>query len=392
MNRHIDITGERCCENAIYLDNAATTQMAKEVEEAMEPYLRKNFGNASAIYSLGEEAKEVIEGVRIKIAKSLDAKPSEIYFTSGGSESDNWAVKGIAGACKTRGSHIITSRIEHHAILNSCQYLEHLGYEVTYLDVDGEGMVSPGDVAQAVRPGTTLITIMFANNEIGTIEPITQIGRFARECGILFHTDAVQAYAQIPISVRHYPVDLLSASAHKFHGPKGVGFLYIREGIQIPSFIHGGGQEKGKRAGTENVPGIVGMGRAVELAFSDMKKRVERELALRDYLIGRVVHEIPGVRINGHPVKRLPGNVSMSFSGIDGASLLILLDEDGICASGGSACNTGESRISYVIEAIGVSEVYAAGTVRMTLCKDTTRADIDAAVYALKRNIKRLRE
>lgn len=379
-------------DNAIYLDNAATTQMAGAVEEAMRPYLRENFGNASTIYSYGEEAREAVEHARERIAESLDAKPSEIYFTSGGSESDNWAVKGIAGAWKQKGRHIITSRIEHHAVLNSCEYLEHLGYQVTYLDVDREGMVSPEAVLKAVRPDTTLISIMFGNNEIGTIQPVQQIGRIAREHQILFHTDAVQAYAQVPISVRYYPVDLLSASAHKFHGPKGVGFLYVREGIQIPSFIHGGGQEQGKRAGTENVPGIVGMGKAVELAFSDMRKRMRKETMLRNYLMEKVTHEISGVRINGHRTSRLPGNVSMSFAGVDGASLLILLDEDGICASGGSACNTGDSRISYVIEAIGVPESYAPGTIRMTLCGDTTREDIDTAVESLKRNIARLRE
>lgn len=376
----------------IYLDNAATTQVSDAVKEAMEPYVKENFGNASTIYSYGEEARNVMEKARKVIADSLDAKPTEIYFTSCGSEADNWAVKSIAGAYKQKGRHIITSKIEHHAILNSCEYLERLGYHVTYLDVDGKGMVSPESVFQAIRPDTTLITIMFGNNEVGTIEPIMQIGKIAREQNILFHTDAVQAYAQIPISVRHYPIDLLSASAHKFHGPKGVGFLYIREGIKMPSFIHGGSQERGKRAGTENVPGIVGMGKAVEIAFTNMRYRIQRETMLRNYLMEKVVHEIPDVCINGHRTRRLPGNASFSFKGVDGASLLILLDEDGICASGGSACNTGESRISYVIEALGVPEEYAAGTVRMTLCGDTTRADVDAAVESLKRNVERLRE
>lgn len=375
----------------IYLDNAATTQMAEAVEEAMQPYLRENFGNASTIYSYGEEAKEAIEHARKIIADSLEANPSEIYFTSGGSESDNWALKGIAGACKHKGKHIITSKIEHHAVLNSCEYLLRLGYEITYLDVDERGIVSPEAVMDAIRADTILISIMFGNNEIGTIEPIMQIGRIAREHQILFHTDAVQAYAQVPISVKHYPVDLLSASAHKFHGPKGVGFLYVREGIQIPSFIHGGSQEQGKRAGTENVPGIVGMGKAVELAFADMRRRIQRETMLRNYLIERVMHEIPDVRINGHRVQRLPGNVSISFRGIDGASLLILLEEDGICASGGSACNTGEERISYVIKEIRVPDDYAAGTIRMSLCGNTTRQDIDTVVKSLKCNVKKLR-
>ncbi len=375
----------------IYLDNAATTRMSDVVKQAMEPYMDENFGNASTMYGYGEEARGALARVRGAIADTLDAKPSEIYFTSCGSESDNWAVKSIAGALKKKGCHIITSRIEHHAILNSCEYLERLGYEVTYLDVDEYGMVSPEAVMRAVRPDTTLITIMFANNEVGTIEPIMQIGKIAREKQVLFHTDAVQAYAQIPISVRSYPVDALSASAHKFHGPKGVGFLYVREGVQIPSFIHGGGQESGKRAGTENVAGIVGMGKAAEIAFSDMRRRVRKETMLRNYLIEKIMHEIPDVRLNGHRSMRLPGNVNVSFKGLDGASLLILLDEDGICASGGSACNTGEERISYVIEALGVPEEYAAGTVRLTLCGGTTRAEVDAAVESLKRNVERLR-
>ncbi len=375
----------------IYLDHAATTQLSEAVEEAMQPYFQEKFGNASTMYQYGEEAKEAIEHAREQIAASLSAKKSEIYFTSGGSESDNWAVKGIAGALKARGRHIITSKIEHHAVLNSCEYLERLGYRVTYLEVDKDGMISLEELEQAIRQDTTLITIMFGNNEVGTIEPVMEIGRIAREHGVLFHTDAVQAYAQIPISVRQYPVDLLSASAHKFHGPKGVGFLYVREGVPLPSFIHGGSQEQGKRAGTENVSGIVGMGKAAELAMHGMRQRIRRETMLRNYLMEKVTHEIPQTRINGHRTRRLPGNVSMSFAGVDGATLLILLDEEGICASGGSACNTGESRISYVIEALGVPKEYAAGTVRMTLGKDTTRQEIDAAVDSLKRNIALLR-
>ncbi len=375
----------------IYLDHAATTQLSEAVEEAMQPYFQEKFGNASTMYQYGEEAKEAIENAREQIAASLSAKKSEIYFTSGGSESDNWAVKGIAGALKARGRHIITSKIEHHAVLNSCEYLERLGYRVTYLEVDKDGMISLEELEQAIRQDTTLITIMFGNNEVGTIEPVMEIGRIAREHGVLFHTDAVQAYAQIPISVRQYPVDLLSASAHKFHGPKGVGFLYVREGVPLPSFIHGGSQEQGKRAGTENVSGIVGMGKAAELAMHGMRQRIRRETMLRNYLMEKVTHEIPQTRINGHRTRRLPGNVSMSFAGVDGATLLILLDEEGICASGGSACNTGESRISYVIEALGVPKEYAAGTVRMTLGKDTTRQEIDAAVDSLKRNIALLR-
>lgn len=383
---------DRFDKDRVYLDNAATTQMSEEVKKAMEPYLEKNFGNASTVYSYGEEAKKGLVHARQSIARSLGAKPSEIYFTSGGSEADNWAIKCVAGEYKHKGKHIITSRIEHHAVLNSCQYLEELGYEVTYLGVDEKGMVSPESVREAIRPDTSLISIMFGNNEVGTIEPIMQIGEIAREQGVLFHTDAVQAYAQIPIDVRKYPIDLLSASAHKFHGPKGVGFLFIKDGVSLPSFIHGGSQEGGKRAGTENVAGIVGMGRASELAFRDMRSRIHRETMLRNYLLEKVIHEIPEVRINGHRSKRLPGNASFSFRGVDGASLVILLDEDGICASGGSACNTGEERVSYVIRELGVPEEYAPGTIRMSLCGNTKRDDIDRAVESLKKNVKLLRE
>lgn len=376
----------------VYLDNAATTRMAEEAEAAMQPYLVEKFGNASTTYGYGEEAQAAIAHAREVIASSLDARPSEIYFTSGGSEADNWAIKGVAEAYGKYGRHIITSRIEHHAVLNSCHYLEEQGYEVTYLDVDQNGMISLEQLEHAVREDTILISVMFGNNEVGTIEPVMQIGRFARDHRILFHTDAVQAYAQIPISMQQYHIDLLSASAHKFHGPKGVGFLYVRDGVTMPSFIHGGSQERGKRAGTENVPGIVGMGKAVELAFYNMRRRIRREMMLRNYLIEKIMHEIKGVRLNGHPTNRLPGNVNVSFSGVDGASLLILLYEDGICASGGSACNTGEERVSYVIEALGVPDEYAPGTVRMTLSGETTREEIDRAVEALKQNLRKLRD
>lgn len=376
----------------IYLDNAATTQMSERVEKAMEPYLRENYGNASTIYEEGETSKAALEEARKIIARSLEAHPDEIFFTSGGSEADNWVIKGIAGAYKKKGKHIITDRVEHHAVLNSCEYLERLGYEVTYLDVDADGVVSPEKVRNAIRPDTTLVSVMFGNNEVGTIEPILQIGMIAREKGVLFHTDAVQAYAQIPISVQQYPIDLLSASAHKFHGPKGVGFLYIRDGVAIPSFIHGGSQEKGKRAGTENIPGIVGMGEAAKAAMEEMPRKIRHEIMLRNYLIEKVLHEIPGARLNGHRSRRLPGNANFSFYGVEGAALMILLDEDGISASSGSACNTGESRVSYVIEALGVPEEYAPGTIRLTLSGYSTRKEVDAAVLSLKQNIALLRE
>lgn len=376
----------------IYLDNAATTQMSERVEKAMEPYMRENYGNASTIYEEGETSKAALEEARKIVARSLEAHPDEIFFTSGGSEADNWVIKGIAGAYKKKGKHIITDRIEHHAVLNSCEYLERLGYEVTYLDVDADGTVSPEKVRNAIRPDTTLVSVMFGNNEVGTIEPIMQIGMAAREKGVLFHTDAVQAYAQIPISVQQYPIDLLSASAHKFHGPKGVGFLYIRDGVAIPSFIHGGSQEKGKRAGTENIPGIVGMGEAAKAAMEEMPYKIRHEIMLRNYLIEKVLHEIPGARLNGHRNRRLPGNANFSFYGVEGAALMILLDEDGISASSGSACNTGESRVSYVIEALGVPKEYAPGTIRLTLSGYSTRKEIDAAVLSLKQNITLLRE
>ncbi len=375
----------------IYLDNAATTRLSEEVKAAMEPYLGVNYGNASTTYELGQESKSAIEKAREQIAVTLQAKPEEIYFTSGGTEADNWGLKGIAGAYRDKGHHIITSAIEHHAVLNSCEYLEKLGYEVTYLKPNPQGVVSAEQVREAIRPETTLISIMFGNNEVGTIEPIGQIGKVAKEHQILFHTDAVQAYGQIPLSVKKYSIDLLSASAHKFHGPKGVGFLFAREGVVLPSFIHGGGQERGKRAGTENVAGIVGMGKAAELAHAGMYRRMQKEIQLRNYLIERVLHEIPEAKLNGHRTNRLPGNVSVSFKGVEGGALLILLEEDGICASGGSACNTGETRISYVIEALGVPEEYAPGTIRMTLCGDTTKAEIDAAIVSLKKNVAKLK-
>lgn len=375
----------------IYLDHAATTPMSEEVRVAMEPYLKEKYGNASTVYGPGTEARKAVERARELIAETLQAKPSEIYFTSGGSESDNWAVKNLAASYKSKGRHLITSKVEHHAVLNSCEYLQKLGYEVTYLNVDESGRISLEELSVAMREDTTAVSVMFANNEVGTIEPVYQIGKLAREHQVVFHTDAVQAYGQIPVSVQYYQIDLLSASAHKFHGPKGVGFLYIREGIKLPSYIHGGSQERGKRAGTENVAGIVGMGKAAELAHRNMRARIQREIMLRNYLMERVLHEIPDARVNGHRNRRLPGNVSVSFRGVEGASLLILMEEDGICASGGSACNTGESRISYVIEALGVPDDYAPGTVRLTLGKDTTKEEIDCAVESLKKNVGILR-
>lgn len=317
----------------IYMDHAATTEMLPEVRAAMEPYLMEEFGNASTAYDMGQRSRRAIEDARKSIADIMEAAPEEIYFTSGGSESDNWAIKNIAGARKHRGQHIITTAIEHHAVLRSCQFLQELDYDITYLDVDDYGMVDMQRLAESIRGDTILITVMTGNNEIGTLEPIAQIGALAHRNGIVFHTDAVQAVGQIPLSLSRLPVDLLSASAHKFHGPKGVGFLYVKSNQELPSFIHGGSQERGKRAGTENVAGIVGMAKALEVAASEMQTARPRLIRLRNYFCERVLHEIDDVRLNGHPVKRLPGNVNFSFAGIDATSLLILLEEQGICAS-----------------------------------------------------------
>ena len=374
------------------MDHAATTEMLPEVREAMEPYLREEYGNASTSYEMGVRMHDAIEEAREKIAWVIDAQPEEIFFTSGGSESDNWVIKSVAGEKKNSGKHLITTRIEHHAVLRSCQYLESLGYEVTYLDVDDYGLVSAEEVVHALREDTTLVSVMTGNNEIGTIEPIADIGAQLRARGIAFHTDAVQAVGQIPLSMMRLPVDYLSASAHKFHGPKGVGFLYVRRNQDLSSFIHGGSQERGKRAGTENVAGIVGMAQALVIAAQEMPYTRGKLTRLRNYFVERVRHEIPNIRLNGHPYKRLPGNVNFSIEGIDATALLVLLEEDGICASAGSACNTGQTRISHVIEAIRVPEDYAAGSVRFTMGRDTTRRDVDACVDALKRCVIILRQ
>ena len=374
------------------MDHAATTEMLPEVREAMEPYLREEYGNASTSYDMGVRMHDAIEEAREKIEWVIDAQPEEIFFTSGGSESDNWVIKSVAGEKKNSGKHLITTRIEHHAVLRSCQYLESLGYEVTYLDVDDYGLVSAKEVVHALREDTTLVSVMTGNNEIGTIEPIADIGAQLRARGIAFHTDAVQAVGQIPLSMMRLPVDYLSASAHKFHGPKGVGFLYARKNQDLSSFIHGGSQERGKRAGTENVAGIVGMAQALVIAAQEMPYTRGKLTRLRNYFAERVRHEIPNIRLNGHPYKRLPGNVNFSIEGIDATALLVLLEEEGICASAGSACNTGQTRISHVIEAIRVPENYAAGSVRFTMGRDTTRRDVDACVDALKRCVIILRQ
>jgi len=386
--------------NRIYMDNAATTDMLPEVAYAMEPYFIKKYGNASTTYELGTEARRAIELAREEIAASVHAKPTEIFFTSGGSESDNWVIKGMAAARKKEGRHIVTSKIEHHAILHSCQHIEELGYRVTYLDVDRDGVVDVAQLEHLLKKGRkssypldhiTLLSVMYANNEIGTIEPIEELGKLAKHYQIPFHTDAVQAVGQIPISVHRMPIDMLSASAHKFHGPKGVGFLYVREGVHLPSFIHGGGQEKGKRAGTENVAGIVGMAKALSIANQDIERKSREVAGLRNYFYRRLKTEMPDVILNGHKERRLPGNMSVSFKDIPGTALLVLLEEEGIFASAGSACSSGNTTLSHVVQAIHVPKEYAYGTIRFSLGRDTNRAQVDKTIDVLKKSIKILR-
>lgn len=375
----------------IYLDNAATTRCRPEVVEEMLPYFAEHYGNASAVYDFGEKSKEAITKARERIAHNIHARPAEIYFTAGGSESDNWAIKGIAEAYEGKGKHIITSKIEHHAVLHSCEYLERKGYRITYLDVDEYGRISPEDVERAICKDTVLISIMFANNEIGTIEPVAQIGSIARKHGILFHTDAVQAFGQIPIHVDEMNIDMLSASGHKLNGPKGVGFLYVRDGVGLPSYIHGGAQERKRRAGTENIPGIVGLGKAAELAEASMEQRDRRERELRDYLIDRILAEVPYSMVNGDRRERLPGNANFCFSFVEGESLLLMLDMKGICASSGSACTAGSPNPSHVLLAIGLPPEAAHGSLRLTLGHETTKEDIDIAIDEIKDIVKRLR-
>ena len=379
-------------ERLIYLDNAATTKPAPEVVEAMLPYFTERYGNPSSVYGFAAANKEVISQQRDVIAQVLGAKGNEIYFTAGGSEADNWALKATAEAYEGKGNHIITTKIEHHAILHTCEYLEKKGFEVTYLDVDEDGVVKLDELKAAIRPTTILISVMYANNEIGTIQPIREIGEIAQEHGILFHTDAVQAFGQVPIHVDECHIDMLSASGHKLNGPKGIGFLYIRTGVKIRSFVHGGGQERKRRAGTENVPGIVGLGAAVKRAADTMAERTGKETELRDYLINRVLDEIPHCRLNGHRTKRLPNNANFCFRFIDGASLLITLDMKGICGSSGSACTSGSLDPSHVLLAIGLPHEIAHGSLRLTLNEEITKEDIDYVVDSLKEIVGHLRE
>ena len=375
----------------IYLDNAATTKTAPEVVEAMLPYFTEYYGNPSSVYSFASGNKEKINEQRERIAEMLGAAPNEIYFTAGGSESDNWALKATAEAYAEKGKHIITTKIEHHAILHTGEYLQKRGYEVTYLDVDENGLVKLDELEAAIRPDTILISVMFANNEIGTIEPIKEIGAIAKKHGVLFHTDAVQAFGQVPIDVNECQIDMLSASGHKLNGPKGIGFLYIRKGVKIRSFIHGGAQERKRRAGTENVPGIIGLGTAAARAAATMEERAKKEIEMRDYLISRVLDEIPYTKLNGHPEKRLPNNANFSFRFIEGESLLIRLDMAGICGSSGSACTSGSLDPSHVLMAIGLPHEIAHGSLRLTLNEEITREEIDYVVEQLKTIVSDLR-
>ncbi len=375
----------------IYLDNAATTKTAPEVVDAMLPYFTENYGNPSSVYDLAAHSKKAITQSREIIAQAIGAETNEIYFTAGGTEADNWALIATAEAYAEKGKHIITSKIEHHAILHTCQYLEKRGYEISYINVDENGFLKLDELEQSIRPDTILISVMFANNEIGTIQPIKEIGELAKRNGVLFHTDAVQAFGQLPINVDEYHIDMLSASGHKLNGPKGVGFCYIRKGIKIRSLLHGGAQERSRRAGTENVPGIVGLGKATERALRLMDSKTKQETALRDYLIDRVLREIPYTRLNGDRERRLPNNANFSFQFIEGESLLIMLDMKGICGSSGSACTSGSLDPSHVLLAIGLKHEIAHGSLRLTLSEENTKEEMDIVVEQVKAIVEKLR-
>ena len=376
----------------IYMDNAATTRLSSEAFEAMRPFMMEQYANPAGTYSFTNKSNEAMENARAQVASVIGAKSAEIFFTSGGTESDNWALKGAMKANEKKGRHLIISAIEHHAILHSAKALEREGFEVTVLPVDADGVVAPESVEAAIRPDTVLVSIMAANNEIGTIEPLEAIGEIAHRHGVLFHTDAVQAFGHIPLDVEKMHIDMLSVSAHKFHGPKGVGFLYIRKGVKIRSFVHGGAQERSRRAGTENIPGIVGLGAAVERAMRIMDSKTRKEIELRDYLIGRLENEIPHCWLNGHRTKRLPNNINFSFLFIEGESMLIMLDMKGICASSGSACTSGSLDPSHVLLAIGLKHEEAHGSLRLTLSEESTKEEMDIVAEEVKKIVQRLRD
>lgn len=375
----------------IYMDNSATTPVKKEVLEEMLPYFSERYGNPSSVYSLGSHSKVAVENAREKIAKAIGANPKEIFFTAGGSEADNWALKGIAYKNKDKGNHIITTKIEHHGILHTCEYLEKQGFKITYLDVDEYGLINLKELEEAINEETILISIMFANNEIGTVQPIKEIGEIAKKNNVYFHTDAVQAIGHIDIDVEELNIDLLSMAAHKFYGPKGVGALYIRRGVKIDPLISGGAQEKNRRAGTENVPGIIGMGKAIELAYEDLEEKNKNLIYLRDSLIEKIFENIDHVKLNGHPTERLPGNVNMSFEFIEGESLLLSLDMEGIAASSGSACTSGTLDPSHVLLAIGLPHEIAHGSLRLSLGDFNTMEEVDFVVEKLVGIVARLR-
>lgn len=379
-------------ERIVYMDHSATTATDPEVVNAMVPWFSKGYGNPSSLYQIARESRAAVEEARAKVAATLGAQPDEIYFTSGGTESDNWAIKGIASANLKKGNHIITSAIEHHAVLHTCEFLEKQGFSVTYLPVDANGQVRIEDLKSAITDKTILVTIMFANNEIGTIQPIAEIGNVCREKGIYFHTDAVQAMGNIPIDVTTMKIDLLSLSAHKLYGPKGIGALYIRKGVKIDNLLHGGGQERRKRAGTENIAGIVGLGVALEKVVNGMEARNKRVVALRDRMLQSILEKIPNTRLNGHPTQRLPGNLNVSFDFIEGESMLLLLDHYGIYASTGSACTSGSLEPSHVLLATGLPAETAHGSLRLTLGSENTDEDVDYVLEHLQKVVLRLRE
>jgi len=376
----------------IYMDHSATTYTKEEVVEAMLPYFTRHFGNPSSIYGIARDSKQAIDTARARVAKAIGAEPDEIYFTSGGSESDNWAIKGVAYANRKRGNHIITTKIEHHAVLHTCQFLEKEGFTVTYLPVDKYGRVDPADLEKAITDKTVLISIMYANNEIGTLEPIRDLAAVAQKHKVYFHTDAVQAIGNVPISVKEEKIDLLSLSAHKFYGPKGVGALYIRNGVRIENLIHGGGQERRRRAGTENIAGIVGCGKAIEMVTADIEGHNVRIRALRDRLLKGILEKIPHAYLNGHPTERLPGNINISFEFIEGESMLLWLDDEGICASTGSACTSGSLEPSHVLLATGLPVEISHGSLRLTLGDANTEGDVDTVLEVLPKVVARLRE
>ncbi|TJX16322.1 cysteine desulfurase NifS [Tissierella creatinini] len=376
----------------IYMDNAATTPVKKEVLEEMLPYFSENYGNPSSIYSLGSKSKVAVEKAREQVAKAIGADKKEIFFTAGGSESDNWAIKGVAYKNKSKGNHIITSKIEHHAVLHTCEYLEKQGFDVTYLDVDEDGLINLEDLEKAITDKTILISIMYANNEIGTIQPISEIGKIAKKRNIYFHTDAVQALGSIKIDVKDQNIDMLSLSGHKFYGPKGVGALYIRQGLKLDTLISGGGQERGKRAGTENVASIVGLGKAIELAYENLEENNEKLIKLRDKMIKDIEEKIPYVRLNGHRNKRLPGNVNFCFRFIEGESLLLSLDMVGVAGSSGSACTSGSLDPSHVLLSIGLPHEIAHGSLRLSLGSFNNEEEVDYVVENLVEIVDRLRK